>query len=317
MGYSRLAERLADEGCGLYFLAGLDTNGAGDGPDVLTVHATEGAIGEGHQRFIADRIAESHPDIEVRIHFHSTQALYEPDSLEGFARLFEHDHIVADPTGAFARVSGLLKLARLIRAEVGHAIERLLWQADISSLVVVTRPLDPDMPAVEKRESADRLRAEITSLIESHACPELKEAVRSVRVCDAPPPGRFTAIHSVPRAVAPPRKRRVAGLLGRIPWIAALIGLGTFSAANARTPVTAEDGLPLPGITGLVGLTTLGENSYGLRNRYQAMGGLRLYFGDTGVLMRSSFRPGISRAEEGSDRTRLASSKPNRIPYGP
>jgi hypothetical protein len=106
-----MMERLGDERCGLYFLAGVDTKTV-NRPGMLIIHAAQGgAITREHEHFIETAFGgEIDPDLEVRICYHSSRDLYAPDSLESFAKLFEHDHIVADPTGAFARVSKLLRV---------------------------------------------------------------------------------------------------------------------------------------------------------------------------------------------------------------
>lgn len=302
MDIGKLAESLTDERCGLFFLAGLDEAGPAGGQPILTVHAAEGTVGPEQQRFILTGVAASHPGMDVRIRLHSTPELYARDSLEAFAATFDHDHIVADPTGAFARVSKLLSLARAIRAEAGDAITRIFWRSDDSSLVVLAAPA---AGAPGNPEGSGQLRDRIDRLIERQACPELRKAIASVRVCDAVPAGRYSAVDAASRVVPAVERKAAAGgrglirMLARIPGIAAVIGLGTLSVAHARTPAIAEHGeMYLPGIAGLVGLTTLGENSYGFRNRYQAMGGLRLYFGDTGALSGSAFMPGSLRLED-------------------
>jgi hypothetical protein len=288
------------------------------GLGVLTVHAAQGTISRDHEDFIRTSLAALDPDLEVRIRHHSPRDLYAPDNLESFAKLFEHDHIVADPTGAFTRVSNLSKLARLIRARLAGSIEQILWKAEASALVVVTSSVaggDTELP-----EGLDRLRDQVKSLVDNHVCPDLKRAIRSVQLFDEAPPGRHTPVDSAScpkptdgaRAV-PARRRLHSGILARISGIAALIGLGALSAANASTAASPEDARSLmPGITGLVGLTTLGENSYGVRNRYQAVGGLRLYFGDTGLLMLSAVRSGTMSIDDLPEQREMAWPKPSR-----
>lgn len=284
-----MMETLADERCGLYFLAGVDTTAPDAG--VVTVHAAEGALNHGHQYFIESTFAALYPGYDVRLRLHSNEDLHAPDSLESFARCFQHDHIVADPTGAFARVSKLLELAGQIRAELGSSVGHILWQADASALVVLAAPFNARSSASREKDSFDHLRNEVGALVKRRAPADLRKAIRSVHVSRKVPTGRYTLIDRGP-VVAPARKSSVSGMLARISGIAALIGLGTMSAAAAHAPTVIEDDqLQMPGITGLVGLTTLGENSYGLRNRYQAVGGLRLYFRETGTLMTPAATP--------------------------
>lgn len=319
MDYLGIGQRLSDERCGLYFLAGLDTDMGPDGRNVLTVHAAQGNIGPEHEEFIWSTLAALQIGLEVRIRHHSPRDLYAPESLESFSNLFAHDRIVSDPTGAFTRVSKLPKLAGLIRSKLDGSVAQILWKAEASALVVVASPGNDG--AVDTPERLDRLRQQLNSLIADHSCADMKRAVRSVQLCIAAPSGRHTPVdvrscpprseHSESTHV---RTRSLSGLLARISGIAALIGLGAISAVNAKTIAKTDDALSLmPGIAGLVGLTTLGENSYGLRNRYQAVGGLRLYFGDTGLLMLASARSCPMSVDELVQRGEDTWPRPNRV----
>lgn len=263
-----LAGKLVDDRCGLYFLAAMDT-------DVVTVHAAQGALNREHEDAIREIVAACDPKMGLRIERHSEQELHAPDSLESFAGRFGHAQILVDPTGAFERVSRLLVLAKLIRADFGRSVDRILWRADAAALVVLTAP--------RQGESLDVLRGRLDALVEQRACSELRKVIRSVRLCEEMPAGRHTPVDTA--SVARPRTG-LAKLLLRVSGVAALLGLGTMSAVHARIPPDEGNaGAAMPAITGLVGLTTLGETAHGARNRYQAAGGLKLYFGDAGRLL--------------------------------
>ena len=326
-----MMEILSDERCGLFFLAGFDTRSEGTEAGVITVHAAEGALNHGHQYYIKNTFAAHHCDYRVRFRFHSNQDLHCPDSLESFARNFQHGQIVSDPTGAFARGSKLLGLARHIRTELGPSIDRIVWQSDTSTLIVVAAPFTSLAPVSMEFESLDRLRDVVNLLVSDGAPADLRNVIRSVRVSEKLPSGCYTPIdggHFVP----PAQPRTFSGMFARISSIAALIGIGTMSAASASVPAAVdEDRFLLPGITALVGLTTLGENSYGLRNHYQAVGGLRLYFGETGALLQPPSMPVPEHAEHtplidtsetdansesGTRRSEPTWPKPSRVAYG-
>lgn len=314
MDYSQVTNTLMDERCGLYFLAGVDAPQSEASAGTVTIHAAEGTLNQTHRRFINDTFATRHPDYDVQLRFHSSRDLHAPDSLERFAGRFRHDHIVSDPTGAFARVSKLLELAGWIRTAFGPGVDRILWQAEASTLVVLATPDDPAGSTSEKGPGLEALRRGVDALIETKAPADLKKAIRSVEVSETVPAGRYTQIDGSPPA-APAQKKSVTGMLARISGLAALIGVGTISAAGASATAVEDDQNLMPGIAGLIGLTTLGENSYGLRNRYQAVGGLRLYFGKNGALMTpvaSLPEPGIDDQRQG-DPTLPA---PKRIAYG-
>lgn len=263
-----LAGKLVDDRCGLYFLAALDAN-------VVTIHAAEGALAREHEDAVREIVAACGPGLDVRIALHSEDELHAPDSLESFSGRFRHAQILVDPTGAFERVRRLLALAKLIRAEFGRSVGRILWRADAAGLVVLAAP--------RRDESLDVLSERLDALVERHACSELRRVIRSVRLYAEVPAGRYTPVD----ALSVERSRTgFARLLLRVSGAAALVGLGTISAVHARIPPDeGSAGAAMPAITGLVGLTTLGETAHGARNRYQAAGGLKLYFGDAGRLL--------------------------------
>jgi len=281
MKMDQMKHRLEDERCGLFILAGYDEPKGRGG--ILTVHAFRDALSPENRAHIEARARELDPGIEVRFRAHSSSDLHSPGSLEAFAELFDHEHIVSDPTGAFGRVTELLRLARQIRSDLAP-VRSILWQPHASALVVVAQDTGPGQS--EAQEAA------IRSLIDATAGDDLRKTIRSVAVEPAMPAGRYTPVDALSRP-APKGRSRLAGLLARASGIAALIGLGTMTAAHAAaTPAEMEEEALMPGIIALVDLTTLGENAYGGRNHFQAVGGLRLYFGASGVLKASAFRPG-------------------------
>ena len=148
----------------------------------------------------------------------------------------------------------------------------------------------------------------------------MHNAIASVQVCTETPAGKCTPvdIKSCRTKVvysAHPTKHGFGRLLARLSKIAVIIGLGSVSAANAGTPdIDKIDQSNMSGITALVGLTTLGENSFGLRNRYQAMGGLRLYFGDAGALMVSTLNDKPS-GNNVADESQPETDKPVQVAY--
>ncbi len=278
---SQWTDILEDERCGLYFLAGLDE--AADAPALLTVHAARGTLTQSNRDFIRAAVTNGE-NVELRILEHSDRELRTPESLEDFAVLFDHDSILKDPTGAFSRMGSLVDTARRLRNQAGDAVRHILWQAEGATLVVVTD------------RSIDAVRATVETEIG-----RANSVIRAAHVLPNAPAGRFTpvdrrSIAARPTPVVPAR----SGLFARMAGAAALIGLGAISAANAAPTPNApspDSGLPgdsvsfTPGMTALSGLTTLGENAYGRRNHYQAVGGLRLYFGEAGKLMAAALRP--------------------------
>lgn len=266
---------LTDDSCGLYFLAGLDSPGIGNGRGSVTIHAAQGSLTQDNLDAIAAAVAVLRPGFALRIKAHSEHELRAPDSLESFAKRFRHDRILVDPTGSFGRASKLVALGRRIRAEFGPAAGQILWQADTSALVIVAAP----------GSAAAELEPRLQRLFEQFACPELRSVVRSVALSADTPAGRYTPLDTASIRERMPRFGFRA-FLARLSGAAAILGLGTLTAAHASAPpVLDETDQMMPGISALVGLTTLGESTFGARNRYQAVGGLRLYFGDAGAIL--------------------------------
>lgn len=313
MQNSELKLTLQDEHCGLFFLAGWDAGLSDDHDGIVTVHAVDGTLTSAQQEFITEAFVARHPRHHVRLKLHSCEHLRDADSLEALARWFQHDEILTDPTGSFARIFDLLKLARLMRTEFSETVERILWQADMSTLVIVPKQTGADH---------DSLLAALRDLTESSAGDDLRRVLRSVRISATAPKTSFTPVDgvSVIRREKPARK---TGIVARISGLVALIGLGTMSMANAAVPFE-DDPADMPAITGLIGLTSLGENSYGMRNRFRAVGGLRLYFGETGILLASTLTPKQiptldrqpAAKPETQGRKGMNSPKPSRVVYG-
>ena len=310
---------LSDERCGLFFLAGLDDETPDRPFHLVTIHAVEGALTTDQVGFIERSFASQHPRHRVRLRFHSSKHLSDPRSLEAFADRFRHDRILGDPTGSFASVSQLLNVARLIRHEFDGSISRILWQPDISTLTVLS--FVNDGAASDRSTGQDVQERLLQTLVDDHAGDELRKVLRSVRVRNKAPVTGYTPVDDA-SIVLPSTVFAKPGFWARVSSLAALIGLGSLSLAHAAVPLDEKDP-GLPGIAGLVGLTTLGENSYGVRNRFQAVGGLRLYFGETGTLIASALAPkqipkieSKSPSSQGKDGKTSTWPKPSRIVYG-
>lgn len=292
MDFSHIMEVLEDERCGLFFLAGLDKGAGSNGSDLLTVHAADGTMNDEQVAFIEAAVSrmKGRPDVKVR--FHSPNELCAPDSLESFVSRFSHDHILADPTGAFARAPELLKLAASLRSELGGLLSRVLWRSKDSVLVCLVTPDALTVTPSGDAEAAAPIRARINDQVARFTGQKLVKVISSVQVVPILPAGQHVPVDrlSVPEPVS---VRKTSGLLARVAKIAALVGLGTLSATAAANATTEDDAqFHAPALAALTGLTVLGENSYGIRNPYQAVGGLRLYLGDAGFLLVSSVGDG-------------------------
>ena len=316
MKFDQIRKCLNDERCGLYLLAAVDMNTTTGGGGTLTVHAAQGAITRENMNFIKSSLYELNPQLDVRIRCHTPEELHSQNSLERFARLFKHERIISDPTGSFARVSKLIQLAKQIRTEFGQAIGRILWQAEERKLFVQLSSRN----AVHSLHET-QLDRQIKLLVDEKTDSDLHNAIASVQVLTETPAGKCTPVDTMScrsQVVysTPATRPRFGRMLARLSKIAVIIGLGSVSTAQAGTPdIDKTDQTNMSGITALVGLTTLGENSFGLRNRYQAVGGLRLYFGDAGALVVSALigKPGSNDLENES---KPETDRPVRVAYG-
>jgi len=312
MSLQRLSEELADERCGLYFLAGLDLETSNESRGLLTIHVADGAINQTQEQFIRSIVETAEPELAVNVKYHSARELHAPDSLESFVRLFQHEDIIADPTGAFCRAPGLLELAQSLRAELGNLVSRILWQAEYSTLVVIADSLGTEFAPSGQRIVSSELQDSINQVVDRFASPDLRRMIRTVRATTQAPSSSYVPVDAL-SVRAPVQIPKPAGLMARLAGITALIGIGMFSTANAATvPVAVPDQSAAPGILALSGLTSLGENALGVRNHYRAVGGLRLYFRESASLLSPIFGTGndLGTAETG-ERT-----EPMRIAYG-
>ena len=310
MSLQRLSEELADERCGLYFLAGLDLETSNKSCGLLTIHVADGAINQTQEQFIRSIVETVEPELAVNVKYHSARELHAPDSLESFVGLFRHEDIIADPTGAFCRAPGLLELAQSLRAELGNLVSRILWQAEYSTLVVIADSLGTEIAPSGQRVVTRELQQAIDEVVNGRASPDLRRMIRTVRATTQAPSSSYVPVDAL-SVRAPVQMPKPAGLMARVAGITALIGIGMFSTANAATsPAAVPD--QAPGFMALSGLTSLGENALGVRNHYRAVGGLRLYFRESASLLSPIFGTGndLGTAETG-ERT-----EPMRIAYG-
>ncbi len=301
MDIHSLAAKLAAEEGGLFFLAGVDMGRPEGKHATLTIHAAEGTVNPEYEESLKKAIAESDPDMDFQLRLHNSEELYAPDSLEAFARLFRHDHIVADPTGAFTRVPELVKLAQKVSESLGLAVRQTLWQAEFSTMAFVVEPSVAEHTLAGESAVPETVRESIEQLVDEYAGRDLRKAIRIVRVATRVPAGNYVPIDNLS---VPPKPAEASGFFkpaGIVATLAALIGFGLAPAAAATPPIEGRHVLA-PGITGLAGLTTLGENSLGNRNHYQAVGGLRLYFGEAGVAIVAAYGPGSEQDNSPSQR---------------
>lgn len=313
MSFTELREKLSDERCGLYFLAGLDSLSPDGDQKVLTVHASQGAFYGDQEKYIRSVALDVDPDLEVRVKFHSASDLHEPDSLESFARNFQHQQIVSDPTGAFFRAPELLRLASNLRGELGGKIDRILWKAEYSALLIQVAPSATEEGLTGEPVAKAGLQEKIDFLVNKYATADLRRTIKLVRTVATPPTGSFVPVDALSARTQAP-ERKPTGLAARVAGIAALIGIGIFSSAATAAAANVDKGvMATSGFSALSGLTSLGENSLGVRNHYRAIGGLKLYFRDSVAFMSPGTRP------DGNfllPKTKDKSSEPIRVAYG-
>lgn len=292
MDFQRLSQDLADERCGLYFLAGLDFDKSNGNGSLLTIHVAHGGINSTQEQFIRATVEAIDPDMAVDVKVHFARELHAPDSLESFVQLFQHDNIIVDPTGAFGRAPRLLRLAQSLRAELGDLVSRILWQAEYSTLVVMADGLGTEIAPSGQRVVSRELETSIKEVVDTCAAPDLRKMIRTVRATTLAPSRSYVAVDAL-SVRAPVYTPKPSWLMARLAGAAALIGIGMFSAANASpSPAVAPDQSAAPGFTALSGLTSLGENALGVRNHYRAVGGLRLYFQESASLLSPVFGTG-------------------------
>lgn len=276
MHTSEFSLTLCDQRCGLFFLAGLDKH---NDRRTLTVHAANGNLSEDNERFIRARFGELDADLRVVIRHHAFKNLFEPKCLEHFIGTFSHDKIVCDPTGAFSRADDLLNLASTMHSEFGHWLKKLLWQSDTGTLLLVLDPAASNAPFVNPA-MVKRIETTAWDLFERGTNTDLSRVLNAISVVAEAPAGSHTPVDAS-SIDTPKTAKSLVWMMAKVSGLAGMIGLGSAVIANAHLPANHETGTALPGISALNGLTSLGENALGQRNMFQALGGLRLYFGNS------------------------------------
>lgn len=276
MHSSELYQVLREEKCGLFFLAGLDKQFK---RRTLTVHTATGNLSEENERFIRARFGGLDAELNVVIRHHAFKNLFEPRCLEHFIGAFSHDEIICDPTGAFSRAEDLLRLASRMRLEFGHWLEKLLWQSETGTLLLILNPIASNAPIVNPA-MAKRLEATAWNIFESGTRSDLSKVLNTISVATEVPTGSHTPVDASSIDI-PKTGKSLVGMMAKVSGIAGMIGLGSAAFANAHLPASHESSTALPGISALNGLTSLGENALGQRNMFQSLGGLRLYFGNS------------------------------------
>ncbi|WP_421851410.1 hypothetical protein [Oricola sp.] len=286
MKRAELAEKLQDERCGLFFLAGLDDDGRGG--KLLTIHAAQGLLNSDQECYLRSAAVTVDPALDVRVVRHTKKALNAPKSLESFVRRFQSRTILLDPTGVFDRASRLLRLVLSMDKSQRQAFTSVLWQADESALLFVKSA------GVTDDEYVDALLVPVRTAIANESDDCLSRAVLSVRAVSSVPAGTYTPVDDLSAVAGRTGTGLLKSAVRALTAAAALIGVGSATLAHASLPNDKTDRFTFtPGIEAISGLTTLGENAFGARNHFRAVGGLRLYFGDSELFLASLPRSGL------------------------
>lgn len=262
-----LAQIVRKHGVG-FFLAGLDYFVFARKP-TLSLHFVGGQVSTSDQDILDRAVKTAFPQVRLIFKEHQGRALNQPNNLKSFSNLFKHQHIVCDPTGAFERLHTLLRVNDALALQF-PALDHMLWEPDTRSFVAV----------VDDAKAIGIIEARAKRLLRRHLSQGYALTVRNVTATLKPPQGRYVLVcpasveNKLSSGSSLPMRARMAGM-------AALFSLGSVSSTYAMPSTIIDQQRQLePGVSALLGLTTLGEKASGHRNPLQALGGLRLYFGN-------------------------------------
>lgn len=284
-----------DECVGLYFLVGVDH--VGEDWQLITVHSSPMGVNPAQKKYLTEEFSKRYSNVEVRVNYHSWDALSAPKSLESFTKLFQHDEIVKDPTESFAKAKELVNITKKLRLRFHKYIKGIFWQSETGTLIVAQDCKSDG--SLSGDISTEKLQLVVNYILEHSSRSGLKHLVRNVKLVDDISFGKYTPIDilSEPAAVSVPktvpvdvsnRVKKKHRLWAKIGSLSAIIGLGALTSVNAHaiSNLPADEHIEepekhLPGVSALTGLTSLGESAFGRWNYYRAVGGMRLFLGES------------------------------------
>ncbi len=107
------------------------------GRTIVTAHVMREFAQKGLRRKLADSIGQIDQNARVRVKSHKPSRMMTPSSLEAWAKPFSHETIVADPTGVYARMAGLVAFADMLREATEQTIAGIHWNGDWRTVYVV------------------------------------------------------------------------------------------------------------------------------------------------------------------------------------
>lgn len=253
------AQMFQDPEFGRSFLVGVDSSDSG--ANHVSVHASRMSMTRKQSRYLSRQLRAKHHVSTCRVRRYGVETLERARSLEAFMAPYKHDQILYDPTGVFDRASKLLRFTSEIRAELGGAVDKLLWQGRKGTLIVVLNHGKTDEDGRFGDASPITIETTIRTLLKKTCDDEATDFVRAVRVG-----------YSVPNVAATPIDQLSATSQdGVLEWLknktgtsalAALIGVGAVATAQAQdtTPGRAVSGVN--GEWGLMGGSLNGDTAF-------------------------------------------------------
>ncbi len=253
-------ERLfRDPKIGRSFLVGVDKSESG--VERVSVHASHISMTRKQSRYLSRQLRKKYHVNSHRIRRYSVRTLERARSLEAFLAPYRHDHILYDPTGVFDRASRLLRFAGEIRALLGGAVDKLLWQSEKGMLVIVLNRGNAGEVGHIGNASPAAIESAVRALLKGICDHDSTDFIRAVRVGYADPNIVATPIDQLslrPRAGVLESLKSRTGTSA----LAAFIGVGVATTAQAQetTPGRAVSGVN--GEWGLMGGSLNSETTF-------------------------------------------------------
>ena len=233
---------------GKSFLVGFDETEHGP---CLTVHASKTSMSRQQSRHLAQYLRGQSQFNRCEVKRYRPKALDRARSLEAFLAPYDHDKLVFDPTGAFARAANLLKFAQEMRRNFSYDVDSMLWHGRMCTLyVVLDHSALPDSQTA-RLETLNQIEADIQKTLVAVCGAEVAHFVKGVRVGFHMPSIAATPIDNASLKATGASLKTTGSLLEKVKAsavtsaLAALFGVGVLGAAQAEEPLA----LPLRAVS--------------------------------------------------------------------
>ena len=173
---------------------------------------------------------------------------------------YGHEQILYDPTGVFGRATILLNIADEVRARLGSAVDKLLWQGEQGNLIIVLDRSKSEEFSSDGASSKSIVESEIRGILNSVNDAD-SEFIRAVRVGYSVPNIAATPIDQLSLDANVGILESLKNRTG-ISALVAFIGMGSVATAQAQSNNSYRAVSGVNGELGLIGGSLNGNTAF-------------------------------------------------------